>query len=98
MVLVADARIDNREELLASLRLPRGNHSTDSEIILAAYERWGQDCVDRLIGDFACALWDSRSQALFCARDPMGVRPFYYFRNNRLFAFGSELKALFTLP
>ena len=97
LVLVADARIDNRSELLAALRLPRGNGLTDSDIILAAYERWGQDCARRLVGDFAFAIWDARSRALFCARDPMGVRPFYYFRSDRLFAFGSEIKALFTL-
>ena len=98
LVLVADARIDNRDELLAQLPLSRGNRSTDSEIILAAYERWGRDCPEHLIGDFAFAIWDVRTRALFCARDPMGVKPFYYFHNDRLFAFASELKALFTLP
>ena len=95
-VLVADARIDNRDELLAALDLPRG--STDSDVILASYERWGDRCVNRFIGDFAFAIWDSRARAVFCARDPMGVRPFYYYRNDRLFAFGSELKAVIALP
>jgi len=98
LVLVADARIDNRDELLAQLPLPRGGRSTDSEIILAAYERWGEACPEHLVGDFAFAIWDSRTRTLFCARDPMGVKPFYYFHNSRCFAFASELKALFTLP
>jgi asparagine synthase (glutamine-hydrolysing) len=98
LVLVADARIDNRDELLRQLQLPRGHRSTDSEIILAAYELWGHECVERLIGDFAFAVWDVRAHTLFCARDPMGVKPFYYFRSDRLFAFASELKSLFTLP
>lgn len=97
LVLVADARIDNRSELLGALQLPRGDGLTDSDVILASYKRWGQDCAKRLVGDFAFAIWDARSRALFCARDPMGVRPFYYFRSDRLFAFGSEIKALFTL-
>src|SRR5690349_6199631 len=76
LVLVADARIDNRAELLAALHFPRVSSVTDSDIILASYERWGQDCVNRLIGDFVFAIWDGRSRTLFCARDPMGVRPF----------------------
>ena len=46
----------------------------------------------KLIGDFAFAIWDPERRTLFCARDPMGVRPFYYFRSDRLFAFASELK------
>lgn len=97
LILVADARIDNREELVGLLRLPSGNRTSDSEIILAAYLRWGHRCVERLVGDFAFALWDGHADALFCARDPMGVKPFYYFHNTRLFAFASELKALLTL-
>ncbi|HEY2378008.1 MAG TPA: lasso peptide isopeptide bond-forming cyclase [Gemmatimonadaceae bacterium] len=96
-VLVADARIDNRDELLSTLRPSLSYRASDSEIILAAYERWGCECVDRLIGDFAFAIWDSRADTLFCARDPMGVKPFYYFRNDRVFAFATELKSLFTL-
>jgi asparagine synthase (glutamine-hydrolysing) len=97
LVLVADARIDNRAELIGLLR-PRATSLSDSELILEAYARWGSDCVDRLIGDFAFALWDGRLRTLFCARDPMGVKPLYYFRNERVFAFASELKSLFTLP
>src|SRR5205823_89522 len=62
LVLVADARIDNRDDLIASLDLTGGYRSTDGEIIVAAYERWGQDCVHRLIGDFAFALWDARTE------------------------------------
>ncbi|HKW11614.1 MAG TPA: lasso peptide isopeptide bond-forming cyclase [Gemmatimonadaceae bacterium] len=97
LVLVADARIDNRDELISALQLAGGRRSTDSEIILAAYERWRDECVDRLIGDFAFAIWDPRANSFFCARDPMGVKPFYYFRNDRLFAFATELKSLLSL-
>jgi asparagine synthase (glutamine-hydrolysing) len=97
LVLVADARIDNRDDLISALRPARSYRSSDTEVILAAYARWGFDCVDHLIGDFAFAIWDVRGGTLFCARDPMGVKPFYYFRNDRLFAFATELKSLFTL-
>ena len=98
LTLVADARLDNRDELISALQIRRGCCSADSEIILAAYERWGSDCVSHLIGDFAFVIWDSRTHTLFCARDPMGVKPLYYVRTARLFAFATELKSLFTLP
>lgn len=98
LVLVADARIDNRDELLRALDIPPRDGVSDSEIILAAYARWGDNCVERLLGDFAFALWDGRARSLFCARDPMGVKPFYYFVSPRLFAFASEIKALLIVP
>jgi asparagine synthase (glutamine-hydrolysing) len=100
ITLTADARIDNREELLRALRLRSTPELlSDSALILAAYERWGEDCVDRLLGDFAFAVWDAREQKLFCARDPLGMKPFYYTRQDgRLFAFASEIKAIQCLP
>ena len=96
-VLTADARIDNRDELISALGI-RSDTIPDSHLILEAYERWGEHCVDHLLGDFAFALWDATKQRLFCARDHMGVRPFYYYRSDALFAFASEIKALLFLP
>ena len=65
----------------------------------AAYQRWGQDCAAYLLGDFAFAIWDSRNRTLFCARDQLGVRPFYYCHlPQRLFAFASQADALLHLP
>jgi asparagine synthase (glutamine-hydrolysing) len=100
LVLTADARIDNREELIATLGMadrPLGN-ITDSHLILAAYEKWGERCPERLLGDFAFAIWDGRRQTLFCARDHFGVRPFYYYYlPGRAFVFASEIKALHAL-
>ena len=112
--ITADARIDNRDELLARLRGSDCSHSdlsnvvdlsrpdekiTDSEIILAAYDRWGEDCTNGLLGAFAFAIWDNSSQHLFCARDHFGVKPFYYYHQpGELFAFASEIKALLCLP
>jgi asparagine synthase (glutamine-hydrolysing) len=98
LVLVADARIDNRRELAIALGLRRPDAVTDCEVILGAYDRWGATCAEHLIGDFAFAIWNRATQSVFCARDPMGVKPFYYHHSNRLFAFASEMKALLCIP
>lgn len=100
IVLVSDARIDNRLELSATLGLRgRSEHPvSDSELILAAYAKWGAECPKRLIGDFAFAIWDARTRSVFCARDPMGVKPFYFFKSDRCFCFASEIKALWVVP
>jgi asparagine synthase (glutamine-hydrolysing) len=99
LTLSASCRIDNRPDLLSRLELaiPPSN-VTDAEIILRAYTRWGERCVDYLIGDFAFVLWDSGRQALFCARDPIGVEPLYYVHCGGLFACASEIRPLLTLP
>jgi len=100
LVITADARIDNRDELIVALSLsdrPSGK-ITDSQLILASYEKWGDRCPEKLLGDFAFGIWDGSRQRLFCARDPMGVKPFYYYRSNRVFVFASEIKALLSLP
>lgn len=100
LVLVADARIDNREELIAVLAPDRRNDPelTDADLILAAYQRWGEQCPEHLLGDFAFAIWDESHRRCFCARDHMGVRSLYYHRDSGRFAFASEIKALFELP
>ena len=100
MTLIADARIDNRPDLIGALPLeiqPLGK-TTDAELILKAYETWGEHCPERLVGDFAFAIWDSRKGRLFCARDHLGVKPFYYYQSSNIFAFASEIKALWVLP
>lgn len=100
LVITADARIDNREELLNALTLstePNLN-VTDSEIILAAYQKWGKSCPDRLLGDFVFAIWDPQNQTLFCARDHFGIKPFYYYSSKDCFIFASEIKALLSFP
>jgi asparagine synthase (glutamine-hydrolysing) len=95
-VLVADARIDNRAELDRELGLrERLGALTDAGLIMAAYERWGEGCAVRLIGDFAFAIWDGRERRLFCARDHAGVRPFYYhYAPGGRFVFSSEMKGI----
>jgi len=97
LAITADARLDNREDLIASLNVT--DHAiSDSTLILLAYDRWGDTCPEKLLGDFAFVIWDGRRQALLCARDPMGVKPFYYHHQpDRFFAFASEIKALLCL-
>ncbi|EGJ30459.1 MULTISPECIES: lasso peptide isopeptide bond-forming cyclase [Moorena] len=100
-ILTADARIDNRDELITTLELAEQEPEkiTDSDLILAAYHRWGKDCPQYLLGDFAFAIWDQSQQQLFCARDHLGVKPFYYYyQAEKAFLFASEMKALFCLP
>ena len=100
LTITADARIDNRDELIPALNFngrPRENIS-DSEIILAAYEKWGEQCPEKLLGDFSFVIWDKRNRTVFCARDHMGVKPFYYYHSDKFFAFSSEIKELLCLP
>src|SRR5256714_4119516 len=86
--------IELREEL------KNGGHAfrtgTDTEVILKAYQEWGEECLTRFNGMFAFALWDSRKRRLFAARDRFGEKPFYYFRSPGRFLFASEIKALLT--
>jgi asparagine synthase (glutamine-hydrolysing) len=99
LMLTADARIDNRDELLDLLAKRAENRIgvTDSHLILLAYETWGEKCVDHLVGDFAFAIYDSERQGVFCARDHFGVKPFYYALTDQEFAFATDQKALLEL-
>ncbi len=99
-VITADARLDNRKELLVSLgALSRFALIGDAEIILLAYLSWGKSCVERFLGDFAFAIWDPCGNMLFCARDHFGVKPFYYHHTpGRFIAFASEPGAILGLP
>jgi len=99
LTITADARIDNRGELFSKLGISTVKKETvaDSQLILAAYQKYGEDCVQHLIGDFAFAIWDQREQKLFCARDQMGVRPFFYYQDARIFAFASEIKGILAI-
>lgn len=96
--LVADVRLDNRQELIEALRIPNGAEMADSGILFEAWRRWGKSCLNRLIGAFAFAVWNAREGELFLARDPMGERPLYYFHSSGMFAFASMPKGLHTLP
>jgi asparagine synthase (glutamine-hydrolysing) len=96
LVITADARIDNREELFFALDLNgRPKETTgDTELILAAYERWGERCPEKLLGDFAFAIWDGRNRKIFCARDPFGIKPFFYYADGKTFQWSSEMETI----
>lgn len=124
--IVADVRVDGREELARKLdedspiRRSRGHEtpiqrsdvrsqrtenrnqslltSPATELILRAYLKWGEGCVEHLIGDFAFAIWDSRSRKLFCARDHFGVKQFYYAQIGSRLVFSNTLNTLRAHP
>ncbi len=72
--------------------------NSDTEVILYAWQEWGEACVERFEGMFAFALWDSRKRVLFCARDRFGKKPFYYTIQQGRFIFASELTAITKFP
>ena len=99
--ITADARIDGRAELIQSLRSAGRSvlaDAPDVELILHAYAAFGAEFLDHLIGDFAFALWDARTQKLICARDHFGVRPFYFARTDTMLVFASDIDALRMSP
>ena len=99
LVIVADARLDNRDELLEKLGLRVAKRLVpDSQLLLAAYKKWDQNCVKQLIGSFAFVIWDEDQDVLFCARDRFGVKPLYIHRGDHVFAASSEMKALLAHP
>lgn len=86
--------IYNYLELRDKLGRDKFRTSSDTEVILHGYGKWGKDCVNRLRGMFAYAIWDETKQELFCARDRFGIKPFYYMVVDGIFYFASEVKAL----
>jgi asparagine synthase (glutamine-hydrolysing) len=98
-VLVGDVRLDNRDELIETLQIPTSQalRLCDAAILFAAIERWDESCLERLVGDYAFALWDGVRRRLWLARDPLGQRPLHYHRGNKFFAFASMPKGLHAL-
>ena len=98
-LLVFDGRLDNRQQLYEQIGWDRPLSSLgDGAIVLAAYRKWHNDCVHRLLGDFAFAVWDKIEGRLFCARDRFGAKPLYYFIDDEVFVFASEIGALRAIP
>lgn len=98
LAVTLDGRIDNREEVAAlcghHLRPAnqRASRPGDADLIGCAFLEWREQCAERLHGDFAFVVWDGSRQQLYCARDVMGVRPFYYFVDDRRFAWATDLR------
>ena len=99
-LVVSDSRLDHRPQLLRELGIGRpADEVGDGELLHAAWQRWGEGCADRLRGDFAFAIWNPRTQELFLARDPMGVRPLAFHHSpGRLFVFGSVADTVVAHP
>jgi asparagine synthase (glutamine-hydrolysing) len=89
-----NGEIYNYVELRQELGADNFGTTSDTEVILHAYRKWGPDCVNHFRGMFAFALWDEASQVLFCARDRFGIKPFYYTVVGNELYFASEIKAL----
>src|SRR5438874_224129 len=98
--IVFNGEIYNHSELRQQLE-PRGHRyrtNSDTETIVHLYEEYGRDCVQHLRGMFAFAIWDRRLRRLFIARDRLGIKPLYYFYDDKKFIFGSEIKAILAYP
>ncbi len=98
--IVFNGEIYNFQEKRATLEKDgyRFASHSDTEVILALYDKYGKGCLEHLRGMFALAIYDERAQTLFCARDRVGKKPFKYYSDGNVFMFASELKAILTQP
>lgn len=92
--IVYNGEVYNYEVLKKELADFQFHSQTDTEVILYAFMRWGVGCLQKLVGMFAFAIWDKTEQTLFCARDRLGIKPFYYASLDGNFVFGSEIRTL----
>lgn len=99
LVITSDAIIDNRKQLFEALQIPIHMQKgiPDSQLILLAYAKWGEETPLYLIGDFAFMIWDEKEQTLFGARDFSGSRTLYYCHNHEQFSFCTVINPLFSL-
>lgn len=97
-VLVARARLDNRDELRAALGISPQAAGADSRLVLAAYRRWGRDCVEHLQGDWVFALWDAGRGQLLLARDATGNSGLYWARHGKALLFATSIKCILAYP
>ena len=100
IAVAADIRLDNRHELADALGVPASQREEldDAAFVLRAFKRWGRDCPDRLLGDFAFAVFDAQKRELFCARDPLGLRPLFYALLGRRLVFASSVQGVLAAP
>jgi len=98
--LVFNGEIYNHRTIRAELEAKgyRYKSQSDTETILYAYQEWGEACLEKFFGMFAIAIWDNDKKELFCARDRIGIKPFYYATPNGRFIFGSEIKVPLQHP
>jgi asparagine synthase (glutamine-hydrolysing) len=99
--LFGDVRLDGRDDLQRKLEQHGdefGGEVTDEELVLRAWRRWGEDSLADLIGDYSFALWDTEARQLWCARDLMGARPFFYAKAGNHFYFSNTLDTIRCAP
>ncbi len=99
--ITADARLDARGELIDALGQKGRNPpptAPDCELISHAYAAWGEECLERLRGDFAFGIWDAERRSLFCARDHFGIKPFYFTEQKDFFLFSNTLDCVRMHP
>ncbi len=98
-IIVFNGEIYNFNEIKDEMKSEYDFVTTgDTEVILAAYKKWGKECVSRFNGMFAFAIWDNLEMSLFIARDPIGIKPLYYYWDGDKFIFSSEIKAILEHP
>lgn len=93
-VIVFNGEVYNFKELYSDLKDFNFESRSDTEVVLKSYIKWGVNCLKKFNGMFAFAIWDPRKNKLFCARDRMGIKPFFYRKINNTFVFASEIKPL----
>ncbi len=96
LVIIYNGELYNFQDLKKELPDYNFIGSSDTEVILAAFQKWGHDCIKKFNGMFAFAIWDKKNQELFLARDQIGIKPLYYFWDNKQLIFSSEIKAILT--
>jgi asparagine synthase (glutamine-hydrolysing) len=100
LAITADIHLDDRAGLCHQLDVAPEERAdlSDCGLVLRAYRKWGTRCPEHLIGDYSLAVWDARKRTLFCARDHIGAKPFYYCALHDRFLFASDLTGLMAIP
>jgi len=98
LVMIFNGEVFNYVEIKNELKDKYTFHTgTDTEVILKAYQEWGEDCLDKLNGMFAFVIYNTRTKEVFAARDRFGIKPFYYYQDEHRFIFASEIKSILPL-
>lgn len=93
-VLAATCRLDNREELATKLSLKDPVNASDHEYLLAAYSQFQETCVEHLLGDFSFVIWDKQEEKLFMAKDHLGIKPLFYYKDDTILLFSTSITGI----
>jgi len=97
-VALFDGRLDNGADLIRELGIAEAGHLPPADLLLLAYEKWGDDFCSHVLGDFACAVWDGRQRRLVLTTDPGALRTLFFWQNKKQILFASEQRGLFAHP